>query len=63
VLALLRIHPFQGAQSPFPVPAGRAILARPATGRVIRRYEHQNPVGLVRMDIKKQGRIPDTYTL
>jgi len=30
-----------------------------ATGRVIRRYEHQNPGDLVHVDIKKLGRIPD----
>jgi transposase InsO family protein len=30
-----------------------------ATGRVIRRYEHQNPGDLVHVDIKKLGRIPE----
>ncbi|MET3948754.1 transposase InsO family protein [Arthrobacter sp. UYCu512] len=30
-----------------------------ATGRVIRRYEHQSPGDLVHVDIKKLGRIPD----
>ncbi|MDQ0820028.1 transposase InsO family protein [Arthrobacter sp. V4I6] len=30
-----------------------------ATGRVIRRYEHQNPGDMVHVDIKKLGRIPD----
>ena len=29
------------------------------TGRVIRRYEHENPGDLVHVDIKKLGRIPD----
>ena len=30
-----------------------------ATGRVIRRYEHEKPGDLVHVDIKKLGRIPD----
>jgi transposase len=30
-----------------------------ATGRVIRRYEHQSPGDLVHVDIKKLGRIPE----
>jgi transposase len=30
-----------------------------ATGRTIRRYEHEHPGDLVHVDIKKQGRIPD----
>jgi transposase InsO family protein len=30
-----------------------------ATGRVVRRYEHQAPGDLVHVDIKKLGRIPD----
>jgi len=30
-----------------------------STGRVIRRYEHENPGDLVHVDIKKLGRIPD----
>jgi transposase InsO family protein len=30
-----------------------------ATGRVIRRYEHENPGDLVHVDIKKLGNIPD----
>jgi transposase InsO family protein len=30
-----------------------------ATGRVVRRYEHENPGDLVHVDIKKLGRIPD----
>jgi transposase InsO family protein len=30
-----------------------------ATGRVIRRYEHENPGDLIHVDIKKLGRIPD----
>jgi len=30
-----------------------------ATGRVIRRYEHQHPGDLVHVDIKKLGKIPD----
>jgi hypothetical protein len=30
-----------------------------ATGRVIRRYEHDTPGGLVHVDIKKLGNIPD----
>ena len=30
-----------------------------ATGRVIRRYEHEGPGDLVHVDIKKLGRIPD----
>jgi transposase InsO family protein len=30
-----------------------------ATGRTVRRYEHEHPGDLVHVDIKKQGRIPD----
>jgi transposase InsO family protein len=30
-----------------------------ATGRTVRRYEHERPGELVHVDIKKQGRIPD----
>lgn len=30
-----------------------------ATGRVVRRYEHEHPGDLVHVDIKKLGRIPD----
>jgi transposase InsO family protein len=30
-----------------------------ATGRVVRRYEHEKPGDLVHVDIKKLGRIPD----
>ena len=30
-----------------------------ATGRVIRRYEHEKPGDLIHVDIKKLGRIPD----
>lgn len=30
-----------------------------ATGRVIRRYEHENPGDMIHVDIKKLGRIPD----
>ena len=30
-----------------------------STGRVIRRYEHENPGDLIHVDIKKLGRIPD----
>ena len=30
-----------------------------ATGRVVRRYEHDQPGDLVHVDVKKLGRIPD----
>lgn len=30
-----------------------------ATGRVVRRYEHENPGDMIHVDIKKLGRIPD----